>query len=66
MGGVIVEQEADQPSRQVMRIEPLKEGNELARAMSLGYDVMHEAAHEVDRSGQGECPEQGVPSRLYS
>ena len=35
MGGVIVEQQADQHSRGVIRIEQLKEGNELALAMPL-------------------------------
>jgi hypothetical protein len=53
MGGVIVEQQADQHSRRVMHIEALKEGDELARAMPLGHHVMHEAAHQINR--RGEC-----------
>ena len=52
MGRVIVEQQTDQHSQGVMRIEPLKEGNELARAMPLSEHVMHEAAHQIDRRGQ--------------
>ena len=46
MGGVIVEQQADQHSVPVMRIERLKEADKFARAMPLGHHVMHEAAHQ--------------------
>jgi hypothetical protein len=35
-----------------MRIEPLKEGNELARTMPLGDHVVHETADQIDRCGQ--------------
>ena len=52
MGGVIVEQQADQHTRRVIRIEPLKEGSELARAMPLRDHMMHEAARQIDRRGQ--------------
>jgi hypothetical protein len=53
MGGAIVEQQTDQRPRRVMRIEALKEGDELARAMPLGHHVTYEAAHQIDR--RGEC-----------
>jgi len=40
-----------------MRIESLKKGDELARAMPLGHRMMHQAAHQIDRSGEGERAE---------
>jgi uncharacterized damage-inducible protein DinB len=49
----MVEQQADQHPRRVMRVEALKEREELARAMPLGHHVMHEAAHQINH--RGEC-----------
>jgi hypothetical protein len=45
MGAVIVEQQANQRSRTVIRIEPPEEGNERMQAMPLGDQVMQEATH---------------------
>jgi len=62
MGGVIVEQQADQHTRRVIRIEPLKEGSELARAMPLRDHMMHVvlAHHRLKEWGSPvtfACPE---------
>ena len=50
MGGVIVEQEANQQAHRVIRVEPFKKGNDLTAAMPLGHDVVHDAVHQIGRS----------------
>src|ERR1039458_490158 len=53
VGGVIVEQDADQQSHRIARVELLEKGDELARTMSLGDSVMHNTADKID--GGGKC-----------
>jgi hypothetical protein len=58
VGGVIIEQHADQHANPVGGVELLQKGNELAATVALGDGMVDNAGHEVDscREGHGAEP----------
>jgi len=57
MGGVIVQEDADQDPLRTGGIDAFEEGDELAAPVSAGYRMMDDAADQVHSGGKGNSAE---------